>query len=102
MKETLGILIWLAFLGLAVPYVRRARHPDVKPLAAYMMFVILFSLVGALLFLALSWLALGSGRAPALAHPLGAMVFLALVFVPAFLLARWVIRRPPLNRPLPK
>lgn len=102
MKETLAIVVWLALLGLALPYVRRAKHPDVKPLAAFMMFVILFSLVGALLFLALSWLALETGRAAALGHPLGALVFLALVFLPAFLLARWVIKRPPLNRPLPK
>ena len=102
MKETLAIAIWLALLALAFPYVRRARHPDVKPLAAFMIFVIVFSLVGSLLFLALSWLALGAGLAPLLGQPLGALAFLALVFSPAFLFARWMIRRPPLNRPIPK
>lgn len=102
MQEILAIAVWLILLALAVPYVRRTRHPDVKPLAAFMMFIILFSLVGGLLFLTLSWLALETGQAAALRHPLGALVFLALVFVPAFLLARWVIRRPPMNRPVPK
>ena len=102
MNETLGVAIWVVMLALALPYVRRARHPDVKPLAAFMMFVILFTLAGSLLFLGLSWLALETGMAPALGTPPGALVFLALVFGPAFLLARWVIRRPPLERPVPK
>lgn len=102
MKETLAVVMWLILLALALPYVRRAKHPDVKPLAAYMMFVIVFLLVGSLLFLALSWLALEIGLAPALSDPLGALVFLALVFLPAFLTGRWVIRRPPLNRPIPR
>lgn len=102
MKEALAIAIWLALLALSVPYVRRNRHPDVKPLAAFMIFVIVLSLVGSLLFLALSWLALTLGVAPRLHEPLGALAFLALVFSPAFLFARWMIRRPPLNRPIPK
>ncbi len=102
MNEALVIVIWLVLLALAVPYVRRAKHPDVKPLAAFMMFVILFSLVGGLLFLALSWFVIKTGLASALGHPLGALVYLALIFLPAFLFARWVIRRPPLKRPAPK
>lgn len=102
MNESLAIAIWLALLVLAVPYVRRAKHPDVKPLAAYMMFLILFSVVSSVLLLALSWLAMGTGLAPAVARPLGALVFLALVFVPGFLAGRWLIRRPPIQRPPPK
>jgi hypothetical protein len=102
MSETLVLLVWLLLLALAYPYARRVRHPEVKPLAAFLQFVMLFSLVGGSLFFALSWLTLQAGWAPALSNPLGALLFLALVFVPAVLVARWVIRRPPWNRPVPK
>jgi hypothetical protein len=73
-----------------------------QTLAAFMIFVMVFSLVASLVFLVLSWLALETGLAPVPSHPLGALVFLALVIPPAFLVARWQIRRPPLERPLPK
>jgi hypothetical protein len=102
MSETLALAIWLILLALAFPYVRHAKHPAVKPLAAFLLFVMLFSLVGGSLFFALSWLALKAGWAAQLSSPLWALPFLALVFAPAFLFARWMIRRPPWNRPLPK
>jgi hypothetical protein len=102
MTETLALVIWLILLALAFPYVRRAKHPETPTLAAFMLFVMLFSVVGATLFFALSWLAVKAGWALALANPVWALLFLALVFAPAFLFARWMITRPPWNRPVPK
>ena len=102
MTETLAWAIWLILLALAFPYVRRAKHPQVKPLAAFLLFVMLFSVVSGSLFFALSWIAVKTGWASALSNAFWALLFLALVFIPAFLFARWMIKRPPLNRPVPK
>lgn len=102
MTEILALAIWLTLLALAFPYVRRAKHPKVEPLAAFLLFATLFSVVSGTLFFALSSIALSTGWALALATPLGALAFLALVFVPGFLFARWLIKRPPLDRPAPK
>lgn len=102
MTETLALITWLILLAFAFPYVRRAKHPEVKPLAAFLLFAMLFSVVSGSVFFALSWLVLKLGWAPALAGAFWALLFLALVFVPAFLFARWMIKRPPLNRPVPK
>ena len=102
MTETLALIIWLILLVLAVPYVRRAKHPQVKTLAAVLLFVMLFSVVSGSLFFALSWIAVVTGRASALSNAFLALLFLALVFMPAFLFARWMIKRPPLNRAVPK
>jgi hypothetical protein len=102
MNEILALAIWLILLALAFPYVRRTKHPQVKPLAAFLLFAMLFSVVSGTLFFALSWLVLKMGWAPGLANPVWALAFLALVFAPAVLFARWMIRRPPLDRPAPK
>jgi len=102
MTETLALTIWLILLVLAFPYVRRAKHPQVKLLAAVLLFVMLFSVVSGSLFFALSWIAVVTGWASALSNAFWALLFLAPVFIPAFLLARWMIKRPPLNRPVPK
>ncbi|MGE5320851.1 MAG: hypothetical protein ACM3KD_11770 [Hyphomicrobiaceae bacterium] len=102
MNRTLVVAIWLVLLAFALPYVRRVKHPEVKPLAALMMFAMIFSVGSAALFVALTWIALATGLAAGLAHPLGALLFLALVFIPPFVLGRLVIGRPPLNRPLPR
>jgi len=102
MTETLALTIWLILLALAFPYVRRAKHPEVKTLAAFMLFVMLFSVVSSVLFFALSWIAAATGLASALTNVFWALLFLALIFLPAFLSARWLIRRPPLDRPVPK
>ena len=102
MTGTLALGIWLILLALAFPYVRRAKHRATPALAAFLLFVMLFSVVSATLFFALSWLALKAGWASALANPVWALLFLALVFAPAFLFARWMIKRPPRNRPVPR
>jgi hypothetical protein len=90
---------WIVFLLLAVFYVARARHPRSKPFAAYVMFVIVFTAAGFILFSALSWGLAAADRAALLQRPLPAAGLLLVVFVPAFLLARWQIRRPPMRAP---
>lgn len=99
MWEVLGILVWLVFLLLAMPYVQRAKHPDAQSVAAYMVFIILFSAMAVVMY-SLWLLVLGSLSAVSLLHhPLGAAIFLAMVFAPAFLLARWQLKKPPRKMP---
>lgn len=102
MTETFALAIWLVLLVLAVPYVRRAKHPRSKTLAATMLFVLLFFMVSSALFFGLSRLLVALGRGDALNNALWSLAFLALVFVPAFVFARWMIKRPPWDRPVPK
>jgi hypothetical protein len=99
MWEALGLLLWLAFLLLAMPYVRRAKHPDAQLVSAYMVFVILFSVVSVVTYSLLLLLLGGLSAIPMLHHPLGALAFLFMVFAPAFLVARWQIKRPPRKTP---
>lgn len=89
------VTIWAIFLGLAALYVRRARHPQLKPLAAYLIFVMVFTVAAFVLFGVLTYLAEASGWLWVLDRPAGAALFLVLVFAPALALARWQIRRPP-------
>ena len=95
MSNGLLIGLWILFLLLAVPYVARRRDPATPPLAAYLVFVGVFSLCAAALYALLTWLLLASGGAGWLSTPAGAAVFVVLVFVPAILAARAVIGRPP-------
>lgn len=98
-SQSLGIFLWLVLMLLAIPYVQRAKHPRAKLVAAYMVFVILFS-VGAVVMYSILLLLLGwiDGLAY-LHHPPGAVIFLALVFMPAFLLGRWQLKKPPRQTP---
>jgi energy-coupling factor transporter transmembrane protein EcfT len=85
---------------LAIPYVRHAKHPRAKLVAAYMVFAILFS-VGSIVMYSVLLVLLGRYIGLGfLQHPLGAVIFLTLVFVPAFLLARWQLKKPPRQVPL--
>lgn len=102
MTRILALIVWLLLLAIAVPYVRRVKHPDTQTLAAAMLFVTLLSVISGSLFFALGWAASAAGWAHALGDPVFAVVFVILVFLPGFLFAHWMIRRPPWNRPLPK
>jgi len=95
MTFQLAAVAWIVFLVAAVPYVRRTKHPAAKPLAAYLVFVGVLSLVAAALFYVLGELAARLGLGEALATPLGVVTFLFLVVAPAFAAARWQLRRPP-------
>ncbi len=91
----LGFFLWGALMLLAIPYVRRNKHPRAPFPAAYMVFIILFS-AGTVVMYTLLVLGLGSlGWLDALGRAPGAAVFLVLVFGPAFLLARWQLKKPP-------
>ncbi|NDP49551.1 MAG: hypothetical protein GZ085_14420 [Sulfuriferula multivorans] len=98
--QSLGIILWFVLLLLAIPYVRRAKHPRTKPLAAYMVFVTLFSVGAAVMFSVLLMLLSGYGGLDALHNVPGAALFLVLVFVPAFLLGRWQLKKPPRQVPV--
>lgn len=71
------IVIWsaaAAFLLLAWPLSRRMKHPDMKPLAAWLVFVSVFALAGGALFAALAGAlalvgATGRARPPRLGDP---------------------------------
>ncbi|HSN73242.1 MAG TPA: hypothetical protein VLT59_17130 [Steroidobacteraceae bacterium] len=93
-----AIAIWLVFLVGAFFYTRAARHPSTPLLAAYLLFVSIFTLVAFVIFAAGLWLFEISGAGGVLSNPAGAILFLAIVFVPAFLLARWQLRKPPRQR----
>jgi hypothetical protein len=91
----ISILAGIAILGAAIPYVRRIRHPEQKPLAAYLIFLFTFAAAAVMLFSLLAWLASRLGFEPALSNTGPAVLFLALVFVPAIALATWQARKPP-------
>lgn len=87
--------LWAAFLVVAIYYTRRERHPRIKPLAAYMIFVTVFTVASFVLFAAIIILLGALGQERALANPVAAVIVLFVMFVPAFFLARWQIRKPP-------
>lgn len=99
MAQTLGIVLWLVLMVLALPYVRRAKHPRAQTLAAYMIFVTLFSMGAGIMYSLLILLMGTYDRLAYLHNPLGAISFLALVFVPSFLLGRWQMKKPPRRVP---
>ena len=98
-SEVVALAGWVAALIIAVPYVRHAKHPSMKPLAAYLMFTMALSAAAIGLFVALSEWIVAVGVSDTLDAPFAAAFFLTAVFVPAFLLARWLIRRPPRRPP---
>ena len=100
--STLGLFTVGGCLILALAaavYVERSRHPEAKPLAAYLIFVTVFAAVavsrfatGTLLFVLLE-------RPHLLATPAIGLPFLLFIFFPAFLAGRWQIKKPPLRAP---
>lgn len=97
MNMWLTTLIAIAVLAAAAPYVARIRHPEQRPFAAYMIFVVIFSVTALLLFILIGWLADTLGLIETLG-PLG-MVILLVIFGlgPALLLATWQARKPPMR-----
>lgn len=90
-----GILLVVALLAIAIPYVARIRHPRQQPLAAYLIFVSVFAASAVVLVSVLLWLAGKLGLTAVLGSPGPAVVFLALVFLPALALATWQAGKPP-------
>jgi hypothetical protein len=102
MAYTLAIIVWLALLALAYPYVLRVKHPATETMAAYLLFVSLFCAVGGGLFLVLAWLVVKTGAATHLQDPFWTVLFTLAVILPAFFVARWQLKRPPWGRSPPK
>lgn len=98
MSSAIALAAWIAFLVLAFPYVIRMRHPASRPLVAYLVFVMEFSLVAGVVFFILLRLFALIGGEGLLERPEGVAVFLVLVTVPAFALSHWHLRRPPSTR----
>lgn len=90
-----GFALWAVFLVAAIFYTRRARHPKARPFAAYLIFVVVFTVGSFAIFGALTYLLEALGQPEALSNPIVAALFLSLVFVPAFFIARWQVRKPP-------
>ncbi len=97
----IGTLVGIALLAAAIPVVARVRHPGQKPFAAYLIFITIFVVVTMVLFNVLGWIAgiLGLGS---VLKEVGAILLLAILAIlaslPAFLLAIWQVRKPPLRR----
>lgn len=89
----LAASLWGAVAMGAIFYTQEARHRDLPPLAAYFIFMSAFSTVGVVLFASLSLLAEHLGIAHRLEHPLGAVAFQIVVFLPAILVGRRLIRK---------
>jgi len=97
--QTWTLALIAGALGIAaVPWVRRIRHPEQKPFAAYLVFMTVFLLVAAFSYALLIWLISLLGLQSLLDGGLGATVFLLLTFVPAFLLGTWQGSKPPLRQ----
>lgn len=90
-----GIVTGMVILAVAIPYVMRIRHPQQKPLAAYLIFVSVFLMAAGILFNTLGWLVGMFDLESALARPGPAVLFLAMVFLPAIVLATYLARKPP-------
>jgi len=95
------LLIAALVLILAVPYVRRFRHPESRPVAAYLIFVLAFLAGAAVLYGILTTLLFVFGVGHVLSTVRGAAVFLVLDLVPPLILAHYLIRRPPREAPMP-
>lgn len=93
-----ALALWALFLIAAALYARRAGHPDAEPLASYLIFVTAFTVSALLCFVAGALLLQAAGAVEVLQHPRGLALFLAVVFVPPALLARWQMRQPPMSR----
>lgn len=96
--DWLTVAIALLVLVTAAPYVARVRHPHQRSFVAYLVFVTVFAVASTVLFLVIAWLldALGLMRS---LGPWGLGTALLLLGVaPAFALATWQARQPPMRR----
>jgi cytochrome bd-type quinol oxidase subunit 2 len=90
-----ALALWAAFLLVAVFYTRHERNRRMRPLAAYLIFVTAFTMASFVVFAAIIIVLGAFNQERALDSPLAAAIMLFVVFVPAFFVARWLIRKPP-------
>lgn len=91
------LTIWFIIALTAIPYSGRIRNSQQRPLAAYLIFITIFTAAVFILSGLLGWIFAEWEVGLFLDRPFGLVVFLLLVFVPAFLLARWQTRKPPIR-----
>lgn len=92
------VLIGLVLLAAAYPYVARTRDPEQRTFAAYLLFVTVFLSAAIVLYALLSRLLSVFDLTRLLDHPLVALLYLVLIFLPALLLGAWQARKPPIRR----
>lgn len=97
----LALSLWGAIMMGAIFYTQEARHRDLPPLAAYLIFMTAFSTAAIVLFASLSLLVEALDVVAHLEHPLAAIAFQVAVFLPAVLIGRRLIRKAPRRAPLP-
>ena len=90
-----ALALWAVFLLAAIYITRRDRHPRIRPLAAYLIFVTVFTMASFVFFAAIIVLLGALGQERTLANPIATVIVLLVIFVPAFFIARWQIRKPP-------
>ena len=90
----LGIILILAY-----PIVVRLHHRGEQPLAAYLIFVVVFSATACSIFLGLLNLSVLWPEAAATSFVLSANGILLLSVVPSFLLGLWLSSRRPYESP---
>lgn len=93
-----ALIIWGLFLVGAFFYTRHAKHPEAPLLAAYLIFITIFSAVAFVIFTGMLLLLLARDQIGLLESELASLLVLLLVFVPAFFVARWQLRKPPSQR----
>ena len=93
--ESTALAIAAAFLIGAYFYCRKARHPQTQPLAAFLIFAIVFAVSAFSAFAAIVLLLRAIDKAALLNEPVISALFLVFVLAPAFLIARWQVRKPP-------
>mgnify|MGYP000041247158 FL=1 len=97
----IALVLWGLLMIAAAFYTQRARHPEAKPLAAYLIFITLFSAVTFFLFGSFTFLLEAAGWTGLLESWSGSLFFLATVFLPAFVIARWQLKKPPRRPRMP-
>lgn len=91
------LTIWFVIALAAIPYSAAIRNSQQRRLAAYLIFITIFTAAVFILSGLMDWVFAEWIPALSADRPLGLLVFLLLVFVPAFLLARWQTRKPPIR-----
>jgi len=95
-------LIFAIIMVAALPYIRHVRHPAQNLVAAYLIFLIVFLTSSIVIFTALTFLLGELNLGHTLNQPLPAVLFLAAVLVPSFVLGTWQARKPPQRRGPPQ
>lgn len=94
------IAAWVVFLILAIPYVMWAKHPATKPIAAYLIFVTVFSVAGWVIYSVASVLAAGLMDPTTPNYRALQLTVFGISLILGILIAHWQVRKPP--RPSPR